>query len=55
MTRENGGTRGVEERARRLVELKPHVPLDQALDAVREFDRIAREAGPLANRPLVET
>ncbi len=43
VTRENGGIRGVDERAQRLVELKPHVPLDQAIDAVREFDRIARE------------
>ncbi len=27
-----------------LVELKPHVSFQQALDAVNEFDRIAREA-----------
>jgi hypothetical protein len=47
VTRETGHTRGVDERARRLVELKPHVPLDQAIDAVREFDRIAWEAGSL--------
>ncbi|MGP0067081.1 MAG: hypothetical protein ACLQGP_26245 [Isosphaeraceae bacterium] len=44
VTREDASANGVEERARRLVELKPHVPLDQALDAVREFDRIAQEA-----------
>ncbi len=49
VTRENGGTRGVHERARRIVELKPHVPLDQALDAVRELDRIGREAAALAS------
>ncbi len=43
VTRENGVPRGVEVLAdtRRL---KPHVPIDQALDAVREFDRIGREA-----------
>jgi hypothetical protein len=49
VTRENGGHRDVEDRARRLLELKPHVPLDQALDAVREFDRIGREAAALAS------
>ena len=47
VTRENGGTRSVDDRARRLVVLKPHVPMDQALDAVREHDRIGQEAEPL--------
>jgi hypothetical protein len=49
VTRENGGTHGADDRARRLVELKSHVPLDQALNAVREFDRISREATDLAS------
>ena len=49
VTRENGGPRDVADRAHRLVELKPHVPLDQALDAVREFDRIGGEAMALAS------
>ena len=48
VTRENGSPGDVEGRARRLVELKPHVSFQQALDAVREADRIAREAESLA-------
>ena len=44
LTRENGSSCSVEGRARRLAELKPHVSFAQALDAVRECDRIAREA-----------
>jgi uncharacterized protein YwgA len=49
VTREDGRGRSLEERARRLVELKPHVSLDQALDAIHEFDRIVREAAPLSD------
>jgi uncharacterized protein YwgA len=48
VTKKDGAPVSVEGRARRLVELKPHVPFQQALDAVREFDRIAREAADLA-------
>jgi hypothetical protein len=44
LTREDGFPGGVEDRGRRLAELKPHLSYGQALDAVREFDRIAREA-----------
>jgi hypothetical protein len=44
VSKEDGASASVEGRARRLVELKPHVSFQQALDAVREFDRIAREA-----------
>jgi uncharacterized protein YwgA len=54
VTRASGGIRGVDERARQLVELKPHVPLDQALDAVREFDRIAREAAVLISEGAIQ-
>jgi hypothetical protein len=48
VTRENGSPSDVEGRARRLAELKPHLSFQQALDAVREVDRIAREAEGLA-------
>jgi uncharacterized protein YwgA len=48
VTREDGAPDSVEGRARRLVELKPHVSLEQALEAVRDFDRIAAEARSLA-------
>jgi hypothetical protein len=34
-------------RARRLSELKPHVPFDQARAAVAAVDRVAQEAGAL--------
>jgi uncharacterized protein YwgA len=48
VTREDGAPGSVEGRARRLVELKPHVSFERALEAVRELDRIAREAERLA-------
>ena len=48
VTRENGSSGSAEDRARRLVELKPHVSFAQALDAVRECDRIVGEARDLA-------
>jgi uncharacterized protein YwgA len=50
VTRENGSSRSLEGRARRLVELKPHVSFEQALDAVRELDRIVGEAEALGPR-----
>jgi hypothetical protein len=49
VTREIGKPRMIDERAQRLVELKPHVRLDQALDAVRELDRIVSEAPVVAS------
>jgi hypothetical protein len=48
LTRENGSPRSLEDRARRLAELKPHLSFLQAVDVVRECDRIAREAEDLA-------
>jgi len=39
-----GLTASAEDRARRLNELKPHVTLEQAREAVGEVDRLAREA-----------
>jgi hypothetical protein len=44
VTRECDTEATVEDRARRLVELKPHVTLDLASAAVRESDQIARRA-----------
>jgi uncharacterized protein YwgA len=54
VTREDSSSGSVEGRARRLVELKPHISFAQALDAVREFDRIAREVEGLAQRDADE-
>jgi uncharacterized protein YwgA len=48
VTRELGGAADSTARASRLHELKPHVSLQDALVAVREFDRIAAEAKSLA-------
>jgi hypothetical protein len=48
VTRELGNGASAVERANRLHELKPHVSPPEALAAVREFDRIAAEAKPLA-------
>jgi hypothetical protein len=50
VTRQNGPSGSVEDRARRLAELKPHVSFLQAVDVVRECDRIIREAEDLALR-----
>src|SRR5262249_15053711 len=44
VTREGDGTATAEQRGQRLHELQPHVTLTQALAAVHELDRIAREA-----------
>jgi uncharacterized protein YwgA len=41
-------TAAAEDRARRLNELKPHVTLEQAREAVKEVDRLAQEARALA-------
>lgn len=50
VTREPEAALTLEGRARRLVALKPHVPLDQARDAIRELDRIVQEAEDLASK-----
>jgi len=44
VTRQLGPTAAVEDRARRLQELKPHLSAAQALSAVQEVDEIARQA-----------
>lgn len=44
VTRQTGTPTDADSRARRLVELKPHISFQQALDAVRELDRIVGEA-----------
>ena len=46
-TRELGESSSVERRAAFLNELKPHVPLDQAREAVAELDEIHRRAADL--------
>jgi hypothetical protein len=48
VTRELGGRADAARRAARLHELKPHVPIEDALAAVAEFDQINREAAVLA-------
>jgi len=45
VTREVGAKTGSKERAARIHELKPHVSIEQALEAVIEFDRIQSDAG----------
>jgi len=50
VTREPDAALTPEGRARRLVALKPHVPVDQARDAIRELDRIVREAEDWADQ-----
>jgi hypothetical protein len=44
VTRGSEAEANAEQRARRLHELKPHVTLAQALEAVHELDRIAQQA-----------
>jgi len=44
VTREEEGGRGVDERAKRLTELKPHVSMVDAKAAMVEVDRIIAEA-----------
>ncbi|MDD2473151.1 MAG: hypothetical protein PHR49_04090 [Methanoculleus sp.] len=39
-----------EARARRITELKPHVPYSEAKEAVRFVDEMFREAGPIIRR-----
>jgi len=41
---EAGGGSGARARAKRMVQLKPHVPLDKAIDATSEFDTIKASA-----------
>ena len=48
VTRESGNTADVAARARRINELKPHIPVPTAEVAVREFDEIARQGSSLA-------
>lgn len=43
VTKENPGT-SVETRARRLTELKPHVPLEEAKEAVEKVDRMIKDS-----------
>jgi hypothetical protein len=43
VTQEHGAPHGVDERAQRLVELKPHVSHDQAVNAVHQLDSIVQE------------
>ena len=45
VTREADTKTGSQERAARIHELKPHVSIEQALEAVIEFDRIKRDVG----------
>ncbi|MGC8642972.1 MAG: hypothetical protein ACP5XB_24200 [Isosphaeraceae bacterium] len=51
VSREPGSDQSVEGRARRVVALKPHVSLSQAIDAVRELDRIVQMAGAVTVGP----
>ncbi|MDM8556726.1 hypothetical protein QUF75_18525 [Desulfococcaceae bacterium HSG7] len=45
VTREADARTGSQERAERIHQLKPHVSIEQALEAVIEFDRIQKDAG----------
>lgn len=51
---ELGPTADADARARRVVELKPHVRLDDAARAVADIDRYSAEFGALAEGSLVE-
>lgn len=44
VTRRAEGGASVDERAKQLTRLKPHIPLDSARDAVQEVDQIIEEA-----------
>lgn len=48
VTRELGEEASVEERARRLTELKPHIHRDVAISAVEDVDRLRAEAMSVA-------
>lgn len=50
VTREEPGQRSVEDRARRLCELKPHISLAAAEAAIKEIDSILLERG-IPSRP----
>ncbi len=43
-----GEEASIDSRAKKVTELKPHITLERARDAVREVDRIASEAGKAA-------
>jgi hypothetical protein len=45
---------GPAKRAERVNQLKLHVPLSEALEAVQEFDRIASEAASLTSEDTDE-
>ena len=47
VTREMGSSASLHERASRIHALKPHVSEAEAVTALQEFERIAREAQPL--------
>ncbi len=50
VTRESDTITGSQERAERIHELKPHVSIEQALQAVNEFDRIQVNAQALLEK-----